>query len=84
MVASVLKERWIAVARGSSLRVVVHAGANCLSDAAALAAHAQQCKADAVAALAPSYFKPRSIDSLIDCCVEIAASAPELPFYGSS
>lgn len=35
----------------------------------------------AVSALAPSYFKPRTVDLLVDCCAEIAAAAPGLPFY---
>jgi N-acetylneuraminate lyase len=31
--------------------------------------------------LSPSYFKPRSVDTLIECCREIASAAPGLPFY---
>ncbi|MBM3860657.1 MAG: N-acetylneuraminate lyase [Verrucomicrobia bacterium] len=76
-----LAVRWLEVARGTPLKVIVHVGSNCLTDARALAAHAQQIGALAVAALAPNYFKPRSIAGLIDCCAEIAAGAPELPFY---
>jgi N-acetylneuraminate lyase len=73
--------RWSEVIRGSQLKVVVHVGSNCLSDAAALARHAAQSGAVAVSALAPSYFKPRSVDVLIDCCAQIASAAPETPFY---
>lgn len=76
-----LAERWAQVLRGGTLRLVVHVGSNCLADARALAAHAQSIHADAIAALAPSYFKPKSLDVLIDCCREIAAAAPGLPFY---
>jgi N-acetylneuraminate lyase len=76
-----LAARWLDVARGTPLRVVTHVGSNCLADARALAAHSQQAGAIAVAALAPSYFKPGSVGALIDCCAEIAAGAPELPFY---
>lgn len=76
-----LAQRWIEVSRGTALHVVVHVGANCLADAQALAAQAQHLRATAIAALAPSYFKPRSIDTLIDCCAQIAAAAPETPFY---
>jgi N-acetylneuraminate lyase len=76
-----LTQRWTEVARGTDLRVVVHVGSNCLEDARALAAHAQQAGAAAVAALAPSYFKPGSIDMLVRCCAHIAGGAPELPFY---
>jgi N-acetylneuraminate lyase len=76
-----LAERWSAVARGSALRVVVHVGSNCLADARALAAGAEQLQAAAISALAPSYFKPRSLDDLVDWCAAVAAAAPGLPFY---
>lgn len=76
-----LAQRWMEVTRGTALRVIVHVGSNCLTDAAALARHAQDLGALAVAALTPSYFKPASVASLIDCCSQIAGAAPELPFY---
>lgn len=76
-----LAKRWFEVTRGSDLKVVVHVGSNCLTDAAALARQAQELGALAVSALTPSYFKPRSIDVLIDCCAQIASAAPETPFY---
>lgn len=73
--------RWGEVVRGSALRLVVHVGSNCLTDARAMAAHAQASGAAAISALSPSYFKPKSLDVLIACCAEIAAAAPEVPFY---
>ena len=76
-----LAQRWSEVARGTALRIVVHVGANCLADARLLAEQAQQLGASAIAALAPSYFKPRSVEALIACCADIAAAAPETPFY---
>jgi N-acetylneuraminate lyase len=76
-----LAKRWFEVTRGSELKVVVHVGSNCLTDAAALARQAQELGALAVSALSPSYFKPRSVDVLIDCCAQIASAAPDTPFY---
>lgn len=76
-----LAQRWADVIPRSDLRFVVHAGSNCLADARRLAAQAQSLGASAVAALAPSYFKPRTLDVLVACCAEIAAAAPALPFY---
>lgn len=76
-----LAQRWAEVVRGTSLRLVVHVGTNCLADARTLARQAQALGADAIAALAPSYFKPRNVDALIACCAEIASAAPEVPFY---
>ena len=76
-----LAERWMDVTRGSALRVVVHVGGNCLEEARMLAAQAGSLGAAAISALAPSYFKPRSLAVLIDCCAVIASAAPETPFY---
>jgi len=74
-------ERWSDVVRGTSLRVVVHVGANSLADAAGLAAHAAAGGAAAVAMLAPSYYRPASLADLVACCAQVAAAAPALPFY---
>lgn len=76
-----LAQRWADVVRGTALRIVVHVGSNCLADARLLAAHSAGLGATAIAALAPSYFKPRSLDTLIACAADIACAAPQLPFY---
>ena len=76
-----LAQRWADVVRGSELRFVVHVGSNCLADARRLAAQAQATGATAIAALAPSYFKPKSLDALVDCCSQVAGAAPGVPFY---
>jgi N-acetylneuraminate lyase len=76
-----LAQRWSDVVRNTSLGLVVHVGTNCLTDARTLAAHAQSLRVKAIASLSPSYFKPKSIDTLIDCCVNIASAAPDTPFY---
>lgn len=76
-----LTERWSEVLKGTSTKLVVHVGTNCLNDACDLARSAQTHGAAAIAALSPSYFKPRSLDDLVECCALIASSAPALPFY---
>lgn len=76
-----LATRWLAVTKGTKLNVIVHVGSNCVEDSRALSAHAQKIGAVAVAALSPSYFKPRNVAVLVDCCARIAGGAPELPFY---
>ncbi len=73
-------QRWIEVA-GGDLAVIVHVGHNSLADARALAAHAQQLGATAIATLAPSFFRPASVEDLVEVCRETAAAAPALPFY---
>jgi len=77
----VLTKRWLEVVKGMPLKVVVHVGANGLGDVCQLAAQAQALGAEAISALTPSYFKPRDVTALVACCVQIAAAAPELPFY---
>jgi N-acetylneuraminate lyase len=76
-----LARRWAEVARGTPLRLVVHVGANCLADARALAAQAEQLGAVAVSAVAPSYFKPKTPALLAESCAAIASAAPDTPFY---
>jgi N-acetylneuraminate lyase len=75
-----LTERWVR-AVGDRMPIVVHVGHNSLPDAQALAAHAARTGATAIAAMAPSYFKPQTVDELLDYCAPIAAAAPKLPFY---
>lgn len=76
-----LAGRWFEVTRGSALRVIVHVGSNCLADSRVLAEQAQQLGAVAVSALAPCYFKPGSVATLVESMAQIASAAPELPFY---
>jgi N-acetylneuraminate lyase len=72
--------QWRKVA-GPDLRVVVHVGHTSLGDAKALAAHAQQIGACGISNFSPFFFKPARLDDLVDFCAEVAASAPELPYY---
>lgn len=73
-------EAWLA-ARPASLALIVHVGHLSLGDACELARHAQDSGADAIAALAPSFFKPASVTELVAWCAQLAAAAPRLPFY---
>jgi dihydrodipicolinate synthase/N-acetylneuraminate lyase len=61
--------------------VVIHIGAESLVDARELAAHAESIGADAIASLAPSYFRPATVEALVDFLAEVAAAAPKTPFY---
>ncbi|MEZ5943517.1 MAG: dihydrodipicolinate synthase family protein [Planctomycetaceae bacterium] len=76
-----LAVRWAEVTRGTDLDVIVHVGENCLENSRTLAAHAEQHGAKAIAMLAPSYFKPGSVSTLVDCCKFVASAAPNTPFY---
>lgn len=73
-------EAYVGVARGR-FKTFIQVGHNSLSAAQALAFHAQQIAADAVSATCPSYFKIDSVETLVDSMAQVAAGAPELPFY---
>lgn len=67
--------------RHRKLPVIVQVGHNSLAEARALASHAQTIGADAISAMPPSYFKLRSLETLIDCLSKIASAAANLPFF---
>ncbi|MCL5996307.1 MAG: dihydrodipicolinate synthase family protein [Chloroflexi bacterium] len=73
-------ERWVAVGKGS-LNIIVHVGHTSIEVCKSLAAHAQNIGATAIASIAPVFFKPARVEDLVAFCAEIAASAPDLPFY---
>lgn len=73
-------EAFVGAAAGR-LPVIVQVGCESLAAARQLAQHAQQIGADAISAVSPLYFKPDSVETLVDSMAEIAAGAPQLPFY---
>lgn len=74
-----LAERWCEVASGR-LDVIVHVGHTSLGEARALAEHAQEIGAQAIASVAPYFHRPANVSALTGFCAEIASAAPELPF----
>ena len=73
-------EAFVSAAAGR-VPVIVQVGHNSVTEAAELAAHAQQIGADVISATAPGYYKVDSVEMLAACMAQIAASAPDLPFY---
>jgi N-acetylneuraminate lyase len=76
-----LYDAWASAGPAQGLAVIAHVGANAIEDARALARRAGALGLSAISALAPSYYKPRTLADLIDWCAAIAAEAPQLPFY---
>jgi N-acetylneuraminate lyase len=76
-----IAQRWRDVVQGTELKLIVHVGGNCLSDAQQLARHAQQIQADAIAALSPSYFKPGNVAALVASMAKIAGQANDTAFF---
>lgn len=61
--------------------VLVHVGHTSIAESRKLAAHAARIGADAISSVAAFYFKPTSVQNLVDCMAAIASAAPDLPFY---
>ena len=76
-----LTRRWCEVTKGSALKILVHVGSNCQRDSMTLATDAEKWKVAGIASVAPSYFKPGNVDSLVSYYAPIAAAAPSLAFY---
>ncbi len=72
-------ERFVEAAHGR-LQIAVHCGAQSTADTVALAEHAAQAGADAVAVIAPPYFKLDEASLLEHFAAAARACAP-LPFY---
>ena len=76
-----LFQRWGEVVKGTGLSLICHVGDNSMPVAKALAAASQVAGADAIASMAPCFFRPDSIDGLLPYLKEISSAAPETPFY---
>jgi len=68
-------------AANKRLLIIVHVGHSSIAEARKLAAHAASIGADAFSSVAAFYFKPTSVENLALCMADIAAAAPQLPFY---
>ncbi len=65
----------------AGMKLFVHVGHNSQAECLRLARHAQAIGADAIATMAPGFFKPAGVAGVVDWCAPIAAAAPALPFY---
>lgn len=63
------------------MKVFVHVGHSSINESQKLARHAIDIGADAISCVSAFYFKPNSSEELADAMAEVAAAAPELPFY---
>ncbi len=66
--------------RPEGFQLVNHVGHTSLNEAKELTRHCADI-VDAIGALAPFYFRLKTLDSLLEYCREIAACAPNTPFY---
>lgn len=75
-----LAEKWVSVVP-KGFKVIVHVGSCCLRESMRLAKHAQQIGAWGIGSMAPPFPHIGRIEELVKYCEEIAAAAPNLPFY---
>ena len=75
-----LAEAWMKAAP-SDFKVIVHVGSTCVKTSRRLAEHAQKIGAFGIGAMATPFPKVGRIEELVKYCEEIAAGAPQLPFY---
>ncbi len=68
-------------ASAGRLKIIVHTGALSIRDVEVLAHHANELRVSATSIVPPNYFKPASIDSLVQVCAMAASAAPDIPFY---
>ena len=65
-----------------NVTLIAHVGALSIADSRELARYAQEIGMDATSIIPPNFFKPGSIDSLIDYINSVISdTAPDLPFY---
>ncbi len=76
-----LAEEWVKQAP-KGFKVIVHVGSCCLRESVALARHAAEIGgAWGIGAMAPPFPRIGRIEELVKYCEQIAAAAPNLPFY---
>ena len=68
-------------AKAHGIKSIIHVGHETLQTAGSLATHAAEIGADCISAVPTSYFKPSSLNGLIDHLAVITSHAPEVPFY---
>ncbi|MEG1579845.1 MAG: dihydrodipicolinate synthase family protein [Bacteroidaceae bacterium] len=75
-----LAEAWIKAAP-KDFKVIVHVGSCCVKNSRMLAEHAQKIGAWGFGAMASPFPRIGRVEELAKYCEEIAAGAPNLPFY---
>jgi len=79
-----LVEAWVMCKRKNNnddFKIFVHIGSCNILEAAEMAEHAQANGADGIAMVPTFYFRPRTLNDLVEQCKYVASAAPELPFY---
>ena len=79
-----LVEKWIEyreITKQPGFKIFAHVGSANLFETAQMAEHAQSQGVDGIAMVATFYFRPQSVEALVEQCAYVAAAAPQTPFY---
>lgn len=74
-------EAWVKAARESQFKIINLVGGTSYIECIENAMHSESCGVDAIAIVAPYYFKPAGAQQLADFCALIAEKVPQLPVY---
>lgn len=75
-----IAERWVKAADGK-LDLIIHTGALSIVDTINLTEHAETLDILATSAIGPCFFKPSSVEDLVEYCAQVASAAPSKGFY---
>ncbi|XP_063447734.1 N-acetylneuraminate lyase-like isoform X2 [Mytilus trossulus] len=73
-------EAWVKVSKGR-FGIILHIGTNNYKDSQELARHAENIGVEAIACFAPSFYKPDSLETLVEYISKVASAAPNTPFF---
>ncbi|CAK8677425.1 unnamed protein product [Clavelina lepadiformis] len=77
----IIAEKWIEAGKAKLDKVIIHVGTANLKDSQELARHAAKAGADMIGSMPTFFFRPASIELLVDYLAEIAKVAPDLPLF---
>jgi N-acetylneuraminate lyase len=79
-----LTETWIAQRKQTNylnFKIFVHVGSCNLKETAHMASHAEAQGVDGIAMVPTFYFRPKTLEDLVEQCQYVAAAAPNTSFY---
>ncbi|MCY1721193.1 dihydrodipicolinate synthase family protein [Prolixibacteraceae bacterium Z1-6] len=77
-----ITEEWVKAASSKKeLKIINLVGGTSYKECIENALHSEECGVDAIALLAPYYFKPQNASTLVDFCAKVATSVPQMPVY---
>ena len=74
-------EYWAASAKQSKLKIINLVGGTSYVGCIENAQHSEEIGMDAIALLAPYYFKPANAKTLVEFCAKVAEAVPQMPVY---